>query len=324
MDRYDTDRLILSRCVALLRSIFEAIKQSVVETDPASVREFRQRIGQHIDLLHLTEALTDEAADAKFSGTFSNDMRHYADSANAYIRKIRQELETTAQALDSILQQTQGSRSEQRLDEEVERLRSAVQEKDPESLKTRVSRSVEGISACVEQIRREKNVVIAQLQDEIRLLHQTIDNSRRAAETDPVTGVLKREEAVKAIRRDLAAGRHVGVVRISIANFAGLTMTHGAALMERVVTGMCKRLAEIVPGQAILALWQKEAVSVVLPAALVGTISPDPVVVCTGHYVCMDDGSPRTIYVEAVAASLCSKPGEDADEFLAKLDRMKR
>ena len=324
MDRYDTDRLVLSRCAALLRSILEAIQQYVVETDPASVREFRQRIGQHLELLQLAAALNSEAEDTQFSSRISGDMREYADGANEYVRRIRKELETTAQALDAILQQTQGSRSEQRLDAEVARLRSAVEEKDPESLRSRVSRAVEGIGACVEQLRREKNVVIAQLQDEIRLLHQTIDNSRRAAATDPVTGVLKREEAVKAIRRDLAAGRQVGVSRISIGNFGALAAAHGPSVMERVVTALCKRLAEIVSSPAILARWQKESVLVVTAAALVDTISPDPVRVCTGHYICMDDGSPRDIYVEALGATLRSQPGEDADEFLARLDRMKR
>ena len=84
MDRYDTDRLIWSRCVALLRSIFEAIKQSVVETDPVSVREFRQRIGQHIDLLHLNDALTDEMADAhgpSFANRVGNSSRDNGGSS---------------------------------------------------------------------------------------------------------------------------------------------------------------------------------------------------------------------------------------------------
>src|SRR5579885_2351227 len=123
MDRYDTDRLVLSRCAALLRSILEAIQQYVVETDPASVREFRQRIGQRLELLQLAAALNSEAEDTQFSSRISGDMREYADGANEYVRRIRKELETTAQALDAILQQTQGSRSEQRLDEEVARLR---------------------------------------------------------------------------------------------------------------------------------------------------------------------------------------------------------
>jgi GGDEF domain-containing protein len=94
-------------------------------------------------------------------------------------------------------------------------------------------------------------------------------------------------------------------------------------MIERVLTAVCKRLAEAIPQAARIVRWQKDSLSVVLPPALVNDIESDAVRACAGDYICMDDGSRRNLYVEAAAAGLCSQPGEDADEFLARLDHIR-
>jgi GGDEF domain-containing protein len=220
------------------------------------------------------------------------------------------------------MQAVQDGGSEHRLQDEISRLQSAMHFNSLMEIRAGVRRSLESLSGCVEQLRREKDSVIAQLKDEIRTLHRAAEQTRHVAEVDPTTGVHKREEFVKLVRREIVASRAIGVVHILVRNLHEMSGSHSSSVVDQLLVAFCKRLRNVAPLDATLSRWTSDAFCIVLQAAHAQKVAAEVLGSCAGRYSCMEGGVSRTLYIQVQTTCAYPQSHEDPDDFLRKLENL--
>lgn len=303
-------------------STLESIKQYVIETDKASAKQFRNYIGQTLDLMRAShDAPTAEAAE-EWTANVRGVLRDHRDHVTRYIERMRGDLSITAQTLNEMMQAVQEGGSENRLQDEINRLQSAVHSNSLIEIRTGVQRSLESLSGCVEQLRREKDSVIAQLKDEIRTLHRAAEQTRYVALGDAATGVYKREEFVKLVRREIVAGRAIGVVHIWVRNLQEMSGSHSPSIIDQLLAAFCKRVRNSIPAETTLSRWTSDVFCIILPAALTQQVAAEVLGSCAGQYSCMQEGASRTLYIQVQTTCAYSRSNEDPDDFVQKLESL--
>ncbi|KMO32326.1 dethiobiotin synthetase [Methylobacterium variabile] len=89
---------------------------------------------------------------------------------------------------------------------------------------------------------------------------------RRAAETDPLTGVANRRALVARARRDLAAGPAC-LLLFDLDHFKRVNDTFGHAVGDAVLVGFCAAARQVLPEEAVLGRLGGEEFACVLPGA---------------------------------------------------------
>ena len=324
LDAHEHLRSVISDYNEAFCAALTAVSQYAVETDATSLAQFRKHMTRLIAMARSANESTDTALDATVTPTFRGELRDYHDRAKRFIDDLRAELNQTAEALNNLLQTMQCSESptEDRVKAELGALRAAVASDDIGYIRTRVADSVAIIAQCLEQLRREKEAVILQLKDEIRTLHASAEQARRAAAVDPSTGFYRREEYEHLIRREIVGGREIGIIHIWLRNLHSLVASYPPGIVDQALVALSKRLQSVVPPGSVLARWRSDVICAMIPMPFLKRASQEAANSIPGRYVCMDDGVARDLYVQAVVTSTCSTGRDDADAFLQKVDRL--
>src|SRR5258708_7109145 len=208
--------------------------------------------------------------DFDLSATVRGELRDYRDRAARYIDRMREELTGANEALNEILLSIEGggAHSEGCLKEEIGRLRSIADSSDLAEIRSRVEQSAASLQKHAEQLRREKDAVIAQLKDEIRVLHKAAEQSKRAAATDPTTGLCRRDEYETLIRRSIVADQEFSVIHVWLQNLHALSSSYSPAIMDQALTAISRRLQNVVPPESVLSRWRSDVICVTEPNAL--------------------------------------------------------
>ena len=322
LEEYEARRLLVATYSQVLRSTLESVKQYVVETDASAVAQFRKHIGQSLELFRSEEEAPGQEAAGQIAANVRGELRDYKDRATRYIDRMREDLATTAMALDEIMQAAQESGAEDRLKSEIARMGAALSVSSLAELRATVRRGLDSLSECAEQLRREKDGVIAQLKDEIRTLHKAAEQSRSASAVDPATGVHKREEIERLLRRELAASRSVAVIHLCLRNLHELNGAYPPAMIGQLVVAFCRRMGNVVPRDSIMSSWRSDVFLILLPPAVARHVASEVLRACEGRYSVMDDGVARTLHLQVMATSICSEQNEEADDFFQKLNQL--
>ena len=324
IEQYDSLRLLAADAVRALSSTLEAIQQYVVETDPASVELFRAHLNRSIQLLGPCVDSPDPALIAEMPSRVRAELREYRDRAACYIDKLREDLATTASALHEMMQnfQNDDSQAEQQLTTELVHLHALARTDDLAEIKLGVQKSVASLRDCIEQMRREKTAIIAQLKDEIRVLQRNVEEAQRAAAMEAVTGVYKRDEFQKLVRREIVAERQICVINLWLSNFNELRLTNTPALIDQLLIAICKRMKSVLPSEAVVGRWQDDVFCVLLPSTLVKRTLPDLMQSCIGRYLCMDDGAAVTLHLQLTATCVTPENKASVSTFFERLQQL--
>lgn len=316
-------RSVISDYNAAFREALDSVSQYVVETDAASVTQFRKHLARLIGVLRAAEE-TAGALDPQLAPSFRAEMRDYHNRTKRFLDALRAELAQTAEALNSVLQAVEdgGAGTEDRLKQELENLRSVRESNDLSDLKRRLGQSISAITRYLEQLRREKDAVIAQLKDEIRSLHTCAEQARRAAVVDPSTGFYRRDEFENVVRREVVGGREIGIVHIWLRNLHTLVAMHPPGVVDQALIELSRRLKLLVPAESVLARWRSDVICAIVPVPFVKRVSQEAANSIVGRYVCTDAGVAQDLYIQAVVTSTVSTARDDSDAFLQKVDRL--
>lgn len=93
---------------------------------------------------------------------------------------------------------------EKRLTTELQRLDSLASVGNLQQLRTGVRAAVKTIGGCVEQMRREHELTIAQFKDDIRIIQRRMEHAEEEVAKDPATGAVNRAELEARVRRDMS------------------------------------------------------------------------------------------------------------------------
>jgi len=164
-----------------------------VEVDPALTVEFR---GHLKTLEEQGRAATSAEQLHAVQSSFRGELREYRDKSAAQLAKMRKEVADATAAM-IIFADTVASNGENHGEEVNSLLRdleSTAQGDDIQEIRNSIGAAVVGIQSSMEQIQRSNQLVVAQLQDEIRALHLQTEQERKALFTDRASGAWNRQK----------------------------------------------------------------------------------------------------------------------------------
>jgi len=184
-------------------------------------------------------------------------LRGYRDKAGAYLASLKDELESTARALEEILDSLSKSDGEEegRLKAALKSLREVSNHPAARPIRNAILNAANGIDQSLEQIRKQQQLTISQFHMEIRMLHQRIDALETAATIDSVTSLLKRPEMEQQIR---AAAGVFSLVLVRVGGFVTAEKSFHPDVAIELAGAFTKRLRNSLPMEATVSRWSHE------------------------------------------------------------------
>jgi GGDEF domain-containing protein len=214
------------------------------------------------------------------------------------------------------------SSAEEQLSDQITRLDALASCTNLEQMQAQVHAASARLGECLTQLRAEKNAVIAELQSEIRTLHRSLEDAQRAATVDEATGMLRRSEFERMLRRDAIAGAEKGVIHIWLRDLDAVSGARPRPVVEQLLSSFAKRLKNVLPRESAAGRWKNDVFCVTAPKGLLGPVCARVATACANPYVCLDHGSAVTLAFRATATVLLRREQEDADEWVTRLDRL--
>lgn len=236
-------------------------------------------------------------------------LRDYRDKAAQFLGKLRQQLESTVKALQETVEslaQSDGDHSA-RLRDTLKRVREAAATPQGAPLRALLTAAVESIEGDLAQMRRDQQFMMAQLQTEVRILHQRVESLQNAAAVDQASKFSSRRFIEEYAESLPPSGFMVLILKAH-----GLAQTrakYGASVADELVATFARRMRNCVPRDAVIGRWNEQDFLAVLPMTRNGE-KTDPQAV-SDHlsmpYACMMAGKvvriPLEVSVEILPVS---------------------
>lgn len=315
-------KLVTNAGDVLVRTL-DAQGQYVVETEAGAVERFRANLSNISDQVRTAMDRHDESALSSLSASIRGAFRDYRDRASAYLQRLRHDLSQATETLhDLVLSfQSNGTEAEDKLQNEIAGLQGLQTESDIAAIHHHLRQTTERLEQCIEQIRNEKIAITAQLMSEIRTLQHSLEEAHRAATLDE-TGVLKQDEFERLLRREIVAGRQIGVIHIWLRNLHGIIESVPDPVISELLSAFCKRARNVVPPEALFGRWRSDIFCIALPQPLMRSVAARLAKSCIGSYVCMDNGSARTVILHGPVTSFSIDADADVAAVVRKLHQL--
>jgi GGDEF domain-containing protein len=227
----------LARCI-------QAAGQYCVELRHEDAEKLRANLQRLADFaIHSQDRDSAEQLQADVRG----ELRAYRDRAQKEAQQLKDQVTqavTSMQELIATVNST-GTDHEDALRREFTHLEKTAATGDLSAIRAAIRQTIDAALKSCEEIRRSRELVIAQLQDEIRNLHREVDQERRAALRDRSTGLWSRAKLDSRIQDLLLLNESFCVFLIGIRNYSRLAAQQPELLPEtlRAVGGRLRSLA---------------------------------------------------------------------------------
>jgi diguanylate cyclase (GGDEF)-like protein len=242
-------------------------------------------------------ALADDAASGKpealgeTRATLRGLLRDYRDKTAGYLNRLREELAGMARALEQILSalaQTDGDH-ESRLRSALRRLRDLARSPEGSAVSAVVLSAVDAIDQSLEQIRKEHQLTVSQLQVEMNMLHKRIDALEAAASLDQLTELFNRREMEERIR---SAPPQFCLLLARLSGFRLAEIQFRTEVAAELAAAFTKRLRNSLPPAAIIGRWGYEEFVAMLsiPVSDATALAKAIAAQLSGSYACLLGG----------------------------------
>jgi GGDEF domain-containing protein len=291
-----------------------------IEFDPSHAAEFRKHLSA---LQHTLEHASGPEEFHTVQSSFRGELREYRDRARDWMETTRGDLTAAAEAMEVLAHgvASDGSDHAKALKADLEKLLAIADTNDPARTRAMIRSTAARIAQSSEGIRRETQLVVAQLHDEIRSLHREIDHERKALYTDPASGAWNRDKLTLRMTDLLNRGEGFCAVVLWIGNLKRLESTCSPSVMEGALRAMVKRLNGIIGSDAVAGRWAADEFLVLLdlePATAVklsSEIGPE----LSTRYSVQENGIAQHLTLRIVTAVADHTPGSNPDKFREKL-----
>ena len=260
MERLEELQHTLAKCYALA---LKASAEYAVELDPRSTEYFRQR------LKSLEHQWSHAAAPEQYSATQASlreELRNYRDQTREQLSVMRKDLQNAATAMkvfaDTVT--SSGDDHELQLRQEVSRLEEVAASDDIELIRGGIACATGTIVKACTQLRRSHQLVVTQLQDEIRALHQAMDHERSRMERDHVSGAWSRQKLHERIASLLRANEPFCVLFVSAKNLRRLERQHSPAVVTDALRGLVQQFDGALSGESMIGRWSEDLFGAIL------------------------------------------------------------
>ncbi len=320
LDRFEN---IQKASVAGYAAAIESMAQYVIEVDPAFTerhREYLRTIRVQVMGAQSPEALMETQP------ALRSELRDYRDKCATHLTGLRQDFTSALLSLQDVMSSmsSSGHDQEQHLRKELNTLESLAEASDPQVLRRGVQMAVKNIAECVQQLKRENDIRIAQFRDEIRTMQSQIEAAEASAALDGVTGALKRRELESRVRRDVLRDAPVCLFILKVGNFREIASRHGKHLASEAMIALFRRTREQFGEGVDIGRWSDETFVVKLLCVKLDALkhSKELGQRTTGPYVCMEEGHRHTFSLRVNIGVTDFHQSEDGDRFLARVEQL--
>ncbi len=296
-------------------------EQNVIEFDEKQAAAFRTDLQS---MLKQLGKAPEELEDIQES--FQGKLREYRDSTHERIRRLRREVEAAAAALEVFAGNTvaNGDDYEKELRRGLRRLDEAAASDRLEEVHAAIQAASGSILASFEHMRAVNQLAIAQLKDEIRLLHQKIHAGRPSPVRERPAKGFSGQDIDTRIDELLRHDTSFCLVVVVLKNLRALTNRHSAAAVEDAVQSLQARLQGMVGGASMLGRWTPNQLVAILdvPPSAAMTISREAGQKLTEPHSFEEAGALRTISFQVAAGAVDHRSGADAAKFRVRLQKL--
>jgi GGDEF domain-containing protein len=320
LERLEELQQTLAKCYGL------AIKSSAeyaVELDPRSTEYFRQRI-------HLLDAQCSQAtAPEHYSAvqaSLREELRNYRDQAREQMGRMRKDLQNAASAMrvfaDTV--STSGDDCELHLRQEVERLDQLAASDDIERIRCGIESATGAILHSYSELRRSHQLVVTQLQDEIRTLHQAMSNERSRMDRDHISGAWTRQKLNERIEHLLGQNEPFCVLLVSARNLRRLERQYTPAHITDALRALVQQFDGILGGEAMIGRWSEDVFSAILEVDPSGAMALSTEInrKLSMSYPVWTSGVAQMLTIETSTGIVDRRRDSDPSKFYRKLEQM--
>ncbi len=290
-------RQALARCI-------QAAGQYAVELRPEDAVALRSNLER---LAERAAHAMDRASTERLQADVRGELRAYRDVAQKEAQDLKAEVNTAIESMQSFISTvtTTGSDHESSLRREFQVLQTAADSGDLPTIRATIRKTIDAAIQSCEDIRRSRELVIAQLRDEIRSLHREVDHERRAAMEDPITHMWNRTKLDGRIHDLILLNETFCVFLIGIRN---LSPRDPRLLPEclRAFAGRLQNLAGHSGEIGMTGRWSEDTFAIVFNLPLAGAPITHNQVECTlnGAYAIQLDGSSHKVKLDILVQAV--------------------
>jgi GGDEF domain-containing protein len=323
----ELDRLegLLSTATECYGLAIRSVSQYTPEIDVDQVANFRCHLS---DLERQWQVAKTADGLRAVQASFRGELREYRDQTQVQLARLRKELESAAAAMTSFADGlANGSADcEAELKHGLRCLESVSVSDDLLEIRGAIREAVSKISVSLEQMRRVNDLVVAQLQDEIRVLHQEFQAERRTLFTDASSGAWTRQKLDLKINDLLRQNDRFCVIAVSVRNLSRIKLDWPQTTAEGTLKALLMRFRETCGDDIHIGRWTENqfvAIMDVEPTAI-GPIALELARKLGGSYSTQDNGVAHSVVLEIDTKGLERAQGTDPAGFIRKLDQLTR
>lgn len=319
----DLDKLEeLSRtAVSCYTQAVRSAEVHAIDVDPALVSHFRAQ-------LQLLETRLEETVNSRelqeVQEGFDTELRAYQEKTRNKIEQLRKDMQAAKEAVEALANSITGSESDLDVDlkQELQRLNRLSDCDSLQEIREGIHKATARIAASFEQMRSCNRIAIAQMRDEIRLLHQEIQEAKKRPE--PVV-VVESQRKINSHVEDLQKrGAAFSVLLVVVNNLEGLRNCYSVELIENGLKSFERRLSGTVPDALMVGRWSSEQFAAVMEATPKNAMALCQQVTKTlsAPFVELGAGKPEALKFLVKAGVTDFRPGSDASKFQAKIQQL--
>jgi GGDEF domain-containing protein len=320
LDRLEELRQTLAKCYGLA---IKSVAEYAVELDPRSTEYFRQRL-QSLDA-QCSQASAPEHYNA-VQASLRGELRNYRDQAREQVTRMRKDLQNAAAAMKVFAESVSnsGDDCEHQLRAEVDRLEALAASDDIEQIRCGIETASGTILRSYSQMRRSHQLVVTQLQDEIRTLHQAMDNERSRMDRDHASGAWSRQKLNERIEHLLRENEPFCVLLVSARNLRRLERQYTPVVTTDALRAMVQQFDSILGGEAMIGRWSEDVFSAILevdPSSAMA-LSTEINRKLSMSYPVWTSGVAQMLTIETSTGIVDRRRDSDPSKFYRKLEQM--
>lgn len=309
--------------VECLGGALEAAVQYAVQADSGDYELFRDHLVALQKIVQIT-ASAEELNTVKAS--FRGELRDYQHQVQERLARLREEVKAAAAAMQSFAEGViaSGADHEEQLEQELQTLATISKSNDLAKIRDGIDHATSRIAGSVEKMRRDNQLVITQLQDEIRILHQEIQAERRAKSTDRASGAWNREKITDRIEELFRQDEPFSLLLIRMLNLEQLEKQHSRNVVEGTLKSVLMRLHDLTGADSMVGRWSSEEFAAILPIAPPdgAALSNEVTRKLSGDYSVQENGLSRTVALRVATGIVDRQGGVVSDPFLRRVEQL--
>ncbi|HWY45891.1 MAG TPA: hypothetical protein VNX70_00820 [Bryobacteraceae bacterium] len=299
-----------------------ATAEHAVEVDTAQVAQFRstmQSLRQQVKPEMTAEQLR------SVHTALSAELESYAGKVHQRLQRLRDDVRAASQAVEVFAGNFSASGAD--LDVEVkgelQRLDRAARTAAIDELRSVIS----GVSASIlysfERVKSSNQLAIAQLKDEIRVLHKEIEIARKSRSSAKAAPTPAQKEIFRQIEVFRQRNTPFSVIVVAVKNLGGLQSCYSKAAIESTLASLHARLKSALPGGSASSRWTESqfAAVVAVEGAAAMAMSRQLAKQLSGSYV-VQDGDFQTVALETNAGVIDCKAQAEPSTLQRRLEQL--